>query len=62
MSIRATPSSLFDIKARESVGGGGLDEERKKGGREERMEKEERLQSTRLYPPNIGENVSVESE
>lgn len=42
--------------------GGGLDEERKKGGREERMEKEERLQSTRLYPPNIGENVSVESE
>lgn len=62
MSIRATPSSLFDIKAKESGAGWmkrGREEQR--GYREEKMEKEEILHSSSINHPNIWENVCVES-
>lgn len=58
MSIRATPSSLFDIKAKES--GGGVNrwrDKEKKGWR-----KKGKIHSSSLNPSNTVENVGAESE
>lgn len=58
MSIRATPSSLFDIKAKE----GGWRRNKGEGGERNGWRKKLNYTARTLNPPNIREDVSAECE